>query len=90
MCVCVCVCQVSISHSVESGKTRGPVDNDSAVAMDFSDIGASPDLGSSCRNCHGSLREEGECVVCRVEVRSVRVCVCVCVVCEGYMARCGV
>ncbi len=58
-------------------------DTDSAVAMDFSDIGASPDMDVSCRMCHGSLRDEGECVVCRVEVR-------LCVECGGGEGVCGV
>ncbi|XP_064389423.1 alsin-like [Halichondria panicea] len=64
---------VSISHS-DGGQEMQPLkveaagsDTDSAVAMDFSDIGASPDMDVSCRTCHGSLRDEGECVVCRVE-----------------------
>ncbi len=68
---------MSISHYQESSKTDmsgDSGDNDSAVAMDFNDIGASPDMDTSCRTCHGSLRDERECVVCRVEV-SGRVCV---------------
>ncbi len=68
---------MSISHGgggqeVLTGKAEAAgSDTDSAVAMDFSDIGASPDMDVSCRTCHGSLRDEGECVVCRVEVRGV-------------------
>ena len=68
---------MSISHSsidVRSSSTSS--DTDSAVAMDFSDIGASPEMDTSCQTCQGSIKGEGECVVCRVEVR---VCVCVCV-----------
>ena len=66
----------------------GGSDSDSAVAMDFSDIGASPDMEASCQTCNGSLRDGGECVVCRVEVRGVCLCVCVCVCRCGECALC--
>ena len=44
-------------------------DGDSAVAMDFQEIAASPEM-TSCQNCHANLKGTEECVVCRVEVRA--------------------
>ena len=46
-------------------------DGDSAVAMDFQEIAASPEMDSSCQNCHANLKGTEECVVCRVEVREL-------------------
>ena len=70
------VCHTNISSSTQSLPAS---DGDSAVAMDFSEIGTSPEMDASCQNCHAHLKDDEECVVCRVEVRWVCVCVCVCV-----------
>ena len=54
----------SVSASTQS---LAASDGDSAVAMDFQEIAASPDM-TSCLNCHANLKGSEECVVCRVEV----------------------
>ena len=62
---------VSASASTQS---LAASDGDSAVAMDYQEIAASPEMDSSCQNCHANLKENEECVVCRVEVRSLYYC----------------
>ena len=63
--------QISVNHASNvnsSIQSLTASDGDSAVAMDFQEIAASPDMDSSCQNCHASLKGSDECVVCRVEV----------------------
>lgn len=63
---------MSVSHTGNVSSSKQSLtasDGDSAVAMDFQEIAASPEMDSSCQNCHANLKGTEECVVCRVEVR---------------------
>ena len=71
--------QVSVSHtggnvSGSSTQSLAASDGDSAVAMDFQEVAAAPEIDSSCQNCHANLKGTEECVVCRVEVRAMLPC----------------